>query len=176
MDYPMLKGVRTLTINAKQAALDYLDRAGISYERMDHAPVFTMEEMEAQGITERGGVVKNLFLRDAKGKNHYLVVVPEEKQINLIALAQQLDSTKLSFASAERLEKYLGVAQGSVSPLGVLNDAGHVVQVAFDRDLKRQDRIGIHPNDNTSTIWLALQDLMALITNLGNQVSLIDIK
>ena len=165
-----------MTSSIKQAALDFLDQAGISYERMDHPPVFTMEDMETQGITHRGGVVKNLFLRDAKGKNHYLVVVPEEKSVNLAALAQQLDSTKLSFASAERLEKYLGVAQGSVSPLGVLNDADHVVQVAFDRALSKQERIGIHPNDNTSTIWLSLKDLMKLITDLGNPVCFIDIK
>jgi len=156
--------------NAKQAALDFLDQAGIAYEMMEHAPVFTMEEMDAAGISARGGVCKNLFLRDAKGKQHYLVVVPEEKRVDLASLAERLDSTKLSFASAERLDKYLGVAQGSVSPLGVLNDEGHGVTVAFDRDFKADQKVGIHPNDNTATVWLSFGDLKKAVASLGNPV------
>lgn len=155
---------------AKQEALDWLDQAGIAYEKMEHPAVFTMEEMDAAGISAKGGVCKNLFLRDAKGKHHYLVVTPEEKHVDLASMARQLDSTKLSFASAERLEKYLGVAQGSVSPLGVLNDAEHVVAVAFDRDLCHAQRVGVHPNDNTATVWLSFQDLKRAVESLGNPV------
>lgn len=159
--------------NAKQAALEWLDNEGVAYEKLEHQAVFTMEEMDAAGITAKGGVCKNLFLRDAKGKNHFLVVVPEEKRVDLSALAMQLDSTKLSFASAERLEKYLGVAQGSVSPLGVLNDGEHQVTVAFDRDLTKCDTVGVHPNDNTATVWLKLADLCRIIEARGNTVQMI---
>ena len=119
----------------KEATLAWLDEQGIPYEKLEHKAVFTMEEMDEAGISARGGVVKNLFLRDGKGKNHFLVVVPEEKRVNLIDLSAQLCASKLSFASVDRLEKYLGVVQGAVSPLGILNDAEHVVEVVFDRDL-----------------------------------------
>ena len=165
-----------MTENAKGRALDWLEQNGITYELLEHAPVFTVEEMDAAGISARGGVCKNLFLRDAKGKNHYLVVAPEEKRVDLAAVAEQLHSTKLSFASAERLEKYLGVAQGSVSPLGVLNDGEHVVTVAFDQDLRTGGPVGVHPNDNTATVWLSFEALRKGIAALGNPVTYLKLK
>lgn len=152
----------------KQEVRDLLDAKKISYEWMDHAPVFTMEEMDAAGISQKGNVCKNLFLRDAKGKNHFLVVMLEEKRADLSKLAEQLDSTKLSFASPERLEKYLGVRQGSVSPFGILNDEAHQVLVVFDKDLATKPLVGVHPNDNTATLWLQFRDLEAIIRETGN--------
>lgn len=159
----------------KEKTLAYLDEQGISYEKMEHKAVFTMEEMDEAGISARGGVVKNLFLRDGKGKNHFLVVVPEEKRVDLNALSDQLGASKLSFASAERLEKYLGVLQGAVSPLGVLNDKDHVVKVFFDRDLTHSRGLGVHPNDNTATVWISYRDLKKLMEDLGNEVSCIKV-
>lgn len=157
----------------KEATLAWLDEQGIAYEKLEHKAVFTMEEMDEAGISARGGVVKNLFLRDGKGKNHFLVVVPEEKRVNLIDLSAQLCASKLSFASADRLEKYLGVVQGAVSPLGILNDGEHVVEVVFDRDLCHAKRVGIHPNDNTATVWLSFKDLKKIIEKQGNPISYI---
>ena len=155
--------------------LQYLYAQKIAYEKMEHRAVFTMEEMDEVGISAKGGVVKNLFLRDGKGKNHFLVVVPEEKRVNLSDLSAQLCASKLSFASADRLEKYLGVVQGAVSPLGVLNDENHVVEVVFDKDLTHAPKVGIHPNDNTATIWLSFKDLKRLIEKLGNNISYIKV-
>ena len=157
----------------KEATLAYLDAQGIAYEKMEHKAVFTMEEMDEVGISAKGGVVKNLFLRDGKGKHHFLVVVPEEKRVNLSDLSAQLNASKMSFASADRLAKYLGVVQGAVSPLGVLNDENHVVEVVFDRDLTHAPKVGVHPNDNTATVWLSFRDLKKLIENLGNPISYI---
>lgn len=157
----------------KEKTLAWLDQQGIPYEKMEHEAVFTMEQMDELGISARGGVVKNLFLRDGKGKNHFLVVVPEEKRVNLGDLSQQLCASKLSFASGDRLAKYLGVIQGAVSPLGVLNDENHVVEVVFDKDLTHAPKVGIHPNDNTATVWLSFKDLKKLIQGLGNPVSFI---
>lgn len=162
-----------MTENAKQKALDWLDANKIPYEKLEHKAVFTVEEMDEAGVSARGHVCKNLFLRDAKGKNHYLVVAPEDKRIDLNALAMALGSTKLSFASAERLEKYLGVAQGSVSPLGVLNDEEHQVTVAFDQQLRAFGTVGVHPNDNTATVFVTFERLEKAIAALGNPVMLI---
>lgn len=159
----------------KAQTLAYLDEHKIPYEKMEHAPVYTMEEMDAAGISAKGGVVKNLFLRDAKGKHHFLVMVPEEKRVDLGSLSDQIGASKLSFASAERLEKYLGVVQGAVSPLGVLNDENHAVEVVFDRDLTHAAKLGIHPNDNTATVWLSFRDLKKLIEDLGNAISFIKV-
>ncbi len=165
-----------MTENAKQKALEWLEQNGIEYELMEHRAVFTVSEMDEAGVSAKGNVCKNLFLRDAKGKKHYLVVAPEEKRVDLASVAEQLGSTKLSFASAERLEKYLGVAQGSVSPLGVLNDSEHAVTVAFDQDLRTAGPIGVHPNDNTATVWVPFEALLKGLSALGNPVTFLKLK
>ena len=147
-----------------------LEELGVSYEVTEHPAVFTIGEMDALGLTAKGEVCKNLFLRDAKGRRHFLVVVPGEARADLRALAAQLESSKLSFASAERLEKYLGLKQGEVTPLGVLNDADAAVEVVFDRGLKRFPCLGVHPNDNTATVWLSLADILRVVEGNGNEI------
>ena len=147
-----------------------LEELGVSYEVTEHPAVFTIGEMDALGLTAKGEVCKNLFLRDAKGRRHFLVVVPGEARADLSALAAQLESSKLSFASAERLEKYLGLKQGEVTPLGVLNDADAAVEVVFDRGLERFPCLGVHPNDNTATVWLSLADILRVVEGNGNEI------
>ncbi len=154
----------------KQEIYQLLEQKGVLFEKMEHAAVFTMEEMDEAGITRKGTVCKNLFLRDFKGKNHYLVTVPEHKKVDMRDLAEQIGSTKLSFGSAERLDKYLGLTQGSVSPLGILNDESKSVVMVFDKDLKADEEVGVHPNDNTATLWLAFDALRSIIAEHGNQV------
>ena len=155
--------------NNKKNALEWLEANSIAYEMLEHEAVFNMEDMDKAGITAKGDVCKNLFLRDKNGKKHYLVVCPEEAQVDLADIGTQLMSTKLSFASAERLEKYLNVVQGCVSPLGVINDANHEVVVAFDKKLQG-GRMGIHPNDNTATVWVQTAELEKAIKALGNKL------
>lgn len=144
----------------------------IPYEVMEHKVVCTMEEMDAACITQKGTVCKNMFMRDYKGKNHFLLTVPEEKHVDLKALAEYIGSSKLSFASAERLDKYLGLTQGSVSPLGLLNNEDKSVVMIFDRDLVGNDQVGVHPNENTATIWLKFEDLRKIIEEHGNEIVL----
>ena len=154
----------------KQRIYDFLNEKGIKYDKLEHKVVYTMEEMDAAGITQKGTVCKNMFMRDYKGKNHFLLTVPEEKHVDLRALAEFIGSSKLSFGSAERLDKYLGLTQGSVSPLGLLNNEDKSVVMIFDRDLVGNKEIGVHPNDNSATIWLDFADLKKIIEEHGNEI------
>ena len=154
----------------KQRIYAFLKENNISYEVLEHEAVFTMEEMDAAGITQKGTVCKNMFMRDYKGKNHFLLTVPEEKHVDLRALAEYIGSSKLSFGSAERLDKYLGLTQGSVSPLGLLNNEDNSVVMIFVRDLVGNEEVGVHPNDNTATIWLKFSDLKKIIEEHGNEI------
>ena len=149
--------------------LNQLNAAGIAYEIVYHAPVYTIAEMEAQQIEERGQICKNLFLEDAKGEHYYLVMLPKEKTADLKAMRDKLQSARLHFASAEKLAAYLGLSQGSVGPLGLLNDKNCVVEAVIDAALIGKT-LGMHPNDNAATIWLAYEDLLALIRAKGNRV------
>ena len=89
--------------------LEHLNQMGISYELEEHEAVYTIDEMDSLGIGRGGEVVKNLFLRDAKGKRHFLVMIQKDKSADLKRLRGELDSTALSFGSQERLLKYLGL-------------------------------------------------------------------
>lgn len=146
----------------KEEVCAYLDERGVRYERVDHEAVFTMEGMAALELPFADEVVKNLFLRDDKKRNYYLVVMPEDKPANLKALRRTLGARPLRFASEDDLAAILGVRAGAVTPFGVLNDTEGKVQVVFDEDLRDQAAVGIHPNDNTATLRMPLPDLLAL--------------
>ncbi|WP_026477104.1 prolyl-tRNA synthetase associated domain-containing protein [Alkaliphilus transvaalensis] len=162
-------------MNKKEQVFKKLDELKIPYEVIYHEAVFTIEEMNDLGISNDGDVVKNLFLRDAKGKRHFLVVMDKDKKADLQSIQQQLGSTVLSFASENRLEKFLQLSKGAVTPLGVINDTKALVEVIFDKELIGKTRLGVHPNDNRATIWISFDNLKTLIEKNGNDIKYITI-
>jgi len=154
--------------------LEQLQRLDIPYRLFEHPAVFTIEEMDQLGLQAQGTIVKNLFLRNANGKQHYLVVLREDKRADLKQLREQLGCTPLSFASEERLQTYLGLSKGAVTPLGIVNDSSRTVCVAIDRDLAEEESLGVHPGDNRATVFLSFADLQRLIQSHGNQIRFVD--
>ena len=155
--------------------LDLLDKNSISYQYIEHEPVYTIEDMLRLHLDEAGEIPKNLFLRNANGKQHYLVIVSKEKIVNLKALREVIGSTALSFASEERLQKHLGLSKGAVTPFGVLNNADCSVEVFFDRELTCAARLGFHPNRNTATVFLSYHDVESIIQAHGNSIQVVKI-
>lgn len=145
----------------------------IPFALVEHKAVYTIEEMEELGLEKMEETAKNLFLRDQKGKNHFLVVIRADKQANLKELGEKLGGVRLSFASEERLEKYLGLKKGAVTPLGILNDTACAVKVFLDRDFLEKEEIGVHPNDNTASVYLKTADLMQIIKEHGNSLEVL---
>ena len=156
----------------KQEIKAFLEGKNIPFEWVEHKAVYTIEEMEELGLESMDEIAKNLFLRDQKGKRHFLVVVQGLKQVNLKELGEKL-GTKLSFASEERLEKHMGLKKGAVTPLGVLNDENCAVEVYMDEDLCKLERIGVHPNDNTASVYLSPADLLNIIKEHGNSLEVL---
>ena len=153
----------------RSIVFEALEALGVPYEVWEHPAVYTIEEMDALHLPDPSVVVKNLFLRDAKGKQHFLVVLQKDKQADLRALGEHL-GVKLSFASEERLMKYLGLEKGAVTPFGILNDTERAVEVLLDADLECMPRIGVHPNENSATVVLKPADLVRIIERHGNPV------
>ena len=119
----------------REEVLNKLKELNIEYKEIEHPPVFTIDEMNALGnIFEDAKICKNLFVRDQKGKKHFLIVMPEEKRAPLGEISAKIGSTKLSFASEERLMKYLKLIPGAVTPLAVINDEQSEVEVIIDED------------------------------------------
>lgn len=162
-------------MDKKERVLKKLDELNIKYELIDHPPVYTIEETESLNLEEKGHIVKNLFLKNSNGKKHYLVVVKGDKKADLKSIRSQIQSSALSFASEERLEKYLGLLKGAVTPLGIINDHNHCVNVLIDEDLKNQSIIGIHPNVNTSTVFISYNDMIKFINIFGNEILYVNI-
>lgn len=162
-------------MEAEKQILSMLEKEGIPFEVMQHPAVYTVPDMEALGICEKGTIAKNLFLRNSNGKTHYLVTLRHEKTADLKELRRQLGSTQLSFASPERLKTHLGLEPGAVTPFGVMNDAEAAVVVVFDRDLIGEERLGVHPNTNTATVFLAFSDLLRLVKKHGNPVCYVEL-
>jgi Ala-tRNA(Pro) deacylase len=154
----------------EQKVYDALDELNISYVKHEHPPVFTVEEAEQYWEDISGAHCKNLFLRNKKGKRHYLVILEHNKRADLQTLGRQLGEDRLSFASAERLMSYLGLEEGAVSPFGLLNDSQKEVQVIIDQDLKNAESINFHPNVNTATVGLSFSDFEEFLTFCTNPV------
>jgi len=158
----------------KQEIYDLLDEKGIRYTAVEHAPVYTMEDLHALNLPEEGNIAKNLFLRSGNKKNFYLIVAASETRINLKELGLKIGAKGLSFAPEHCLEEILGLYSGAVTPLGVLNDRECRVKVYLDRKFRRKT-LAIHPNDNAASIWLSCDDLEDLIREHGNEVEYISL-
>ena len=152
----------------KQETYDYLNTHGISYEVTDHPAVFNMAELEAVELPYPDADAKNLFVRDDKKRNYYLITVKGDKRVDLKQFRRQHGLRNLSFAGAEDLMRLLGLEAGSVTPLGLLNDED--CRVIFYLDAEFTGLIGVHPNDNTATVWMQAEDLKRLIEEHGNPV------
>lgn len=159
----------------KENVYKKLDELNIKYKKVDHKAVFTMEEMAELNLDNEDELVKNIFIRDDKKINYYLVLIAGNKRVNLKELRNNLGLRPLTFASEEDLEKYLGLHKGSVTVLGVLNDTNHIVKVLIDEDIKKIQEIGVHPNENTASIWLKLEDVEKILNYTENDYEFIKI-
>ena len=155
----------------EQQVYDVLNELGIKYIKHEHPPVFTVEEANQHYDGVSGIRCKNLFLRNRKGDKHYLVIVEDSKPVNLKDLSSQIGSAgPLSFASAERLMKYLGLVAGAVSPFGLINDVEKHVHVYLDKDFAEGEEINFHPNVNTATLTLSIKDFLSNLSWCKNKV------
>jgi len=155
----------------RTAVLQFLDNNNIIYEIIDHEPLFTIAQLnDMENFPDKEKVGKNLFLRNYNGKQHYLVIVRSDKTVDLKDLRMQIGSSRLSFASEERLMKHLKIKKGSVTPLAVINDETKSIPVIIDHDLENESKIGVHPNINTSTVWLSYEELIKTIKANGNPI------
>ncbi len=147
---------------------EFLSQHSIDYERYNHLAVFTTKEAERLLPPMPGADTKNLLLRDKRGHRHFLVTTGYGKKVDLKALSQILSVTNLSFASAERLKKYLGIDPGSVSLLAVVNDQEKAVEVILDEDLWMAHSLRCHPLVNTSTLVISRADMERIFAITGH--------
>lgn len=155
----------------KQEIYALLRSKSVPFEITEHRAVYNMAELAEIPLPHPEADAKNLFIRDDKRRGYYLLTVFGEKRVDLKAFRREHQTRPLTFASAGELGELLGLYPGAVTPLGLLNDDACRVKLFMDRDLA-DGLVGVHPNDNTATIWLRTEDLIRLLREHGNEVEL----
>ena len=159
----------------KQEIYALLSARNIWHEVTEHKAVFNMAEVAEIQLPYPEADAKNLFIRDDKKCNYYLITVKGDKRTDLKAFRQQNGTRPLTFASDGDLMDLLGLIPGAVTPLGLLNDQDHKVTFWLDKSfLEGSGLIGVHPNENTATVWLKTEDLLQLLRENGTKVTLFD--
>ena len=153
-----------------------LDNLGIKYEITEHKAVFNMEELADIALPYPEAEAKNLFVRDDKKLNYYLITVKGSKRVDLKAFRKQNGTRPLTFASENELKSVMELIPGAVTPFGILNDRERKVKFFIDSEFTGSPGlIGVHPNDNTATVWLSTDDLINIIRKHGNSVYSIEL-
>jgi Ala-tRNA(Pro) deacylase len=160
----------------REILLQKLDELGISYEIYEHPPAPTIEIAQKHWKFIEATHCKNIFFRNHKGNQHYLVILESTKTLNIRQLELKLRQGKLSFASEKRLKKYLGVEPGSVTPLGLINDTTNHCKIFMDEDLQKANKLSFHPLENTASLILSFADFMKFINFTANKYEFIPIK
>ena len=142
---------------------DFLDSLGVSYQRIDHEAAMTMEACEEIDRTLEAMICKNLLLCNRQETQFYLLMLPGDKVFKTKNLSAQIGSSRLSFAKAEYMGKYLDITPGSLSVLGLMNDKDRMVRLLIDEDVLTGEYIGCHPCINTSSLRLRTKDLVEKI-------------
>lgn len=153
-----------------------LDELGIPFEYHEHPPAPTIEiAVQYWKDIEEASHCKNLFFRNHKGNRHYLVIVDHRRSLAIHDLEKRLKQGKLSFASGERMQRYLGLNPGSVSPFGLIHDPAQHVYLFLDKNLKNLPKISFHPNDNTASLVIRFSDFLRFLDHCGNGYEFIEL-
>lgn len=140
----------------------------------EHQAVFNMGELTSVKLAYPEWDAKNLFIRDDKKRNYYLISVKGDKRVDLKAFREKYGLRRLSFASENDLLSIMDLTPGSVTPLGILNDADHRVHFFLDSEFVG-NMIGVHPNENTATVRLGADALVNIIKEHGNDVDIVEL-
>ena len=157
----------------REQVLQLLEDLQISYEIHEHPPVPTVEAALPYWSQIDATHCKNLFFRNHKGNRHYLVILKHDRQLMIRDLEQRLKQGKISFASPERMERYLGLSAGSVSVFGIINDTANHVHLFLDEALESSQSISFHPNENSATVVISMASFIKFLNWSGNSYEFI---
>jgi Ala-tRNA(Pro) deacylase len=152
-----------------------LEQLQIPFQYIEHPPAPTIEIAKQYWHGHDAQHCKNLFFRNHKGNKHFLVILNCDQDMNIHQIEKMLKQGKLSFASEERLMKWLGVKPGSVTPFGLINDREHHVHLFLDQTLQKADYVSFHPCENTASLIISQTDLVKFLDFTKNSYEWIEL-
>lgn len=162
-------------MNGDPRLYEVLQELHIPFEYYAHPAAPTVEIAAKYWKDIEAAHCKNLFFRNHKGNKHYLVIFHYRHVLNIHDLESRLKQGKLSFASEERMQRYLGLKPGSVSPFGLIHDHEKHVHLFIDEQLRSSERISFHPNDNTASLVILTSDFIRYLDYCGNTYEFLEL-
>ena len=159
----------------RQRVFAFLAAHDIEYSVYEHPEAPTIEIARQYWHADGSKHCKNLCFRHHKGNRHYLVVFDSEQSMAIHDLEHRLRQGKLSFASEQRMERWLGLRPGSVSPFGLVNDEENHVHLFLDANLLKYPSLSFHPNDNTATVVISQEMFQKYLEAVGNSYEYIEL-
>lgn len=150
----------------------YLKELNIKFKEFIHPPLYTCEQAEKYNKEIKGIHCKNLFLKNKKAANYYLIIIPASEKLNLKKLESLLNE-KLKFANEEELKNILNLTPGAVSPFGLINDKDNKTILIIKKQIWDSDFVSFHPNINTETLELNKNDFQKYVKSLKNRLLII---
>ena len=123
------------------------------------------------------GKVRDLYVEDGQSLDNaarVLVVALEDAPIDLNRLDKVIGSARLSFASAERLWRFLGIRPGSVTPFALVNDTERKVRVVLQQAMMEHELLNYHPLLNDRTTAIRRDDLLRFIRACGHEPAIVE--
>jgi len=162
-------------MNGPEKLYQLLESIHIPFEYLEHPAAPTIEIAKQYWAGHDAKHCKNLFFRNHKGNRHYLVILDCDCSMDIHSIEKQLRQGKLSFASEQRMMKYLGITPGSVTPFGLINDTEHHVYVFLDKNLQNAERLSFHPCTNTASLIISKDDFMRFMEYVQNRYEWIEV-
>jgi len=162
-------------MNGSEKLYQLLEYLNISFEYLEHPAAPTIEIAKQYWAGHDAKHCKNLLFRNHKGNRHYLVILDCEQNMDIHSIEKQLHQGKLSFASEQRMMKYLGITPGSVTPFGLINDEEHHVHVFLDKNLQKAERLSFHPCINTASLIISKDDFIKFMNYVRNKYEWVEL-
>ncbi len=153
---------------------EILDKLNIKYEIIFHPAVYTSQETDFYVKDIKCSKAKNLFLAGKNDKNFYLFIIKDTKRLD-IKRASNIVGDRLHFASEKYLKEKMNLTPGTVSIFGLINNKEHDIKTYIDKELLNEEVIAFHPNDNTATMLININDIFKFLQEMNFDYKIIDL-
>lgn len=150
-----------------------LNDMNIEYEIIYHPAVFTTEEADKYIEGMEGVPTKTMFMAGKKDKTFYLLILDDSKRLDIKKISEIIGE-RLHFGKEEHLKEKMGLVPGMVSLFGLINNKDHDIKIYIDKEILNENKITFHPNDNTATMFISIDDMFKFIENLHYNYEIID--